>query len=109
MFVGEVRWATTGLGSSWKLSGGRKFSSDVTNSSKNLQVERAVNRRVFASLAETASVSGRLGGRLIHRATAGAATHMATNGMAAGNAACLPNTTASSAAKARTTLENIRL
>ena len=31
MLVGEVRWATTGLGSSWKLSGGRAWSSGPTN------------------------------------------------------------------------------
>ena len=30
MLVGEVRWATTGCGSSWKLSGGRKLSSGST-------------------------------------------------------------------------------
>ena len=28
MFVGEVRWATTGAGSSWKLSGGRSWSEE---------------------------------------------------------------------------------
>ena len=27
MFVGDVRWATVGSGSSWKLSGGRPWSS----------------------------------------------------------------------------------
>ena len=31
MFVGEVRWATTGAGSSWKLSGGRSCSRQVTS------------------------------------------------------------------------------
>ena len=29
MLVGEVRWATTGSGSSWKLSGGSPWSSGV--------------------------------------------------------------------------------
>ncbi len=32
--VGEVRWASTGLGSSWKLSGGSMLSAGVTNVSK---------------------------------------------------------------------------
>ena len=40
MFVGEVRWATTGVGSSWKLSGGRPWSSGPTNVSKNRHVRR---------------------------------------------------------------------
>ena len=45
MFVGEVRWATTGFGSSWKLSGGSAWSSDPTKVSKKRHVRRAVRRR----------------------------------------------------------------
>ena len=48
MLVGEVRWATTGFGSSWKLSGGRKWSSGPTKVSKKRQVRRAVERRICA-------------------------------------------------------------
>ena len=38
MLVGEVRCATTGFGSSWKLSGGSAWSSGATNVSKKRQV-----------------------------------------------------------------------
>jgi hypothetical protein len=41
MLVGDVRWATTGFGASWKLSGGSMWSSGVTNVSKKRQVRRA--------------------------------------------------------------------
>ncbi len=34
MFVGEVRWATVGSGISWKLSGGRAWSSAPMKVSK---------------------------------------------------------------------------
>ncbi len=48
-FVGDVRCATTGWGSSWKLSGGRALSSLPAKASKNLQVlprDRAQELRV---------------------------------------------------------------
>ena len=45
MLVGEVREATSGTGSSWKLSGGSQLSRAVTKVSKNRQVLRAVRRR----------------------------------------------------------------
>ena len=41
MFVGDVREATRRTGCSWKLSGGRWFSSAETNASKKSQVRRA--------------------------------------------------------------------
>src|SRR5687768_1741851 len=44
IFVGEVRCAITGLGSSWKLSGGSQLSSAPTKVSKNLHVRLAINR-----------------------------------------------------------------
>ena len=42
--VGEVRWARTGAGSSWKLSGGSMLSLGVTKVSKKRQVRRAISR-----------------------------------------------------------------
>src|ERR1019366_10821328 len=45
MLVGDVREATTGTGSSWKLSGGSQLSCAVTKVSKKRQVLRAVRRR----------------------------------------------------------------
>ena len=45
MLVGEVRCATTGLGSSWKLSGGSMWSAAVTKVSKYRQVRRATRRK----------------------------------------------------------------
>ena len=50
MLVGDVRWATTGSGSSWKLSGGRAWSSGPTKVSKNRQVRRATQRAGSARL-----------------------------------------------------------
>jgi hypothetical protein len=49
MFVGDVRCATTGLGVSWKLSGGKAWSSGVTNVAKYRHVRRAINRSAPAS------------------------------------------------------------
>ena len=71
MFVGEVRWATTGVGSSWKLSGGSALSSGPTNVSKNSHVRRAVRRSVSTSAAESCSAADSGGGRLTQRATSG--------------------------------------
>ena len=53
MLVGDVRWATTGCGSSWKLSGGRAWSSGPTNRSKNRHVRRAMRRSAMASAADS--------------------------------------------------------
>ena len=41
MLVGEVRIATTGSGSSWKLSGASQWVSAVTNRSKKRQCSSA--------------------------------------------------------------------
>ncbi len=62
MLVGDVRWATTGSGSSWKLSGGSAWSSGPTNVSKNRHVRRAMRRSAPASAAES-WLRGRLGRR----------------------------------------------
>src|SRR2546422_11690979 len=75
MLVGDVRCATTGLGVSWKLSGGNAWSSGPTNVAKNRHVRRATNRRARASAAERGWVGAVLRGTLIQRATAGEAAH----------------------------------
>ena len=104
MFVGEVRWATTGLGSSWKLSGGRKCSSAVTNVSKKRQVRREASRRDRTFAADSSgSVPLCRGGRLIQCATAGAHTHTTTKGRAAKTARGCTNHTAAKAAIANRT------
>ena len=72
MFVGDVRWATTGTGSSWKLSGGRPWSSGPTNVSKNRQVRRAVRRSAAVSSAVSRSAAASGAGRLTRWATKGA-------------------------------------
>ena len=82
MFVGDVRCATTGAGSSWKLSGGRPWSSGATKVSKNRQVRRAIRRTARTSAAGSCSAADSAGGRLIHRATTGASSHRITNGAA---------------------------
>src|SRR6266446_4703389 len=82
MLVGDVRWATVGFGSSWKLSGGRKASSAPTKVSKKRQVRRAVERRAWRSEEERIRVVDGLGGRLTQRATIGESAHARTNGAA---------------------------
>src|SRR5436190_20515701 len=82
MFVGEVRCATTGCGSSWKLSGGRPASAGPTKVSKNLQVRRAVARSVLASWGASRGVDEAPGGRLTHRAARGDSAHSSRNGAA---------------------------
>ena len=86
MFVGDVRRATTGLGSSWKLSGGRAWSSGPTNVAKNRHVRRATSRSARASAADrgTARAAGR--GRLTQRAMAGEPAQSSRNGSAIGQA-----------------------
>src|SRR4029077_18559904 len=58
---------------SWKLSGGKAWSSGVTKVSKKRQVRRAVRRSSRASSADIGAACSGAGGRLIQRATAGAA------------------------------------
>src|SRR4029077_19092418 len=82
MLVGEVRWATTGRGSSWKLSGGSQLSSAVTNVSKKRQLRRAAVRMICRSSAVSFS-GGRVRiGRLIKRATAGERAQRTANAAA---------------------------
>ena len=57
MLVGEVRCATTGFGSSWKLSGGSIRSSGVTKVSKKRQVLRAGVEAVGGRVPLVAGVS----------------------------------------------------
>ena len=52
MLVGEVRWATTGSGSSWKLSGGSAWSSardEGLEEAPGAAGDQAQRRRVVAS------------------------------------------------------------
>ena len=93
MFVGDVRCATTALGVSWKLSGGKSWSSGVTNVAKYRHVRRAINRSVAASASVSGSVVAVARGKLIQRATAGAAAHSRRKGIAAGQACGRPHTT----------------
>ncbi len=88
--VGEVRCATAGTGSSWKLSGGSMLSAGVTKVSKNRQVRRAMSFRLSASAAETGARSAAGSARLVHRASAGEAIHSAANGNASGHAPKAP-------------------
>src|SRR5205807_7444904 len=81
MLVGEVRAATVGVGSSWKLSGGSQFSSAVTKVSKKCQVLRAM-RRSRVNCSTLSSGVGCSMGRLIHHAIQGAVSQRAKNGRA---------------------------
>ena len=82
MFVGEVRWATTGAGSSWKLSGGSAWSAGVTKVSKKRQVRRAMSRSAVVSRSDSCSATDSRGGRLTQRATSGDRSQRPTNGVA---------------------------
>ena len=88
--VGEVRCASAGTGSSWKLSGGSMWSAAVTKVSKNRQVRRAISRRACASASDTDIRPALRGGRLVQRAIAGEAIHRAASGTARGHVPC-PN------------------
>src|SRR6266487_3853113 len=79
MLVGEVRAATAGVGSSWKLSGGSQFSSAVTKVSKKCQVLRAM-RRSRVNCSTLSSGVGCSIGKLIHHAIHGAASQRTKNG-----------------------------
>src|SRR5271170_6881598 len=68
MLVGLVREPMAPAGCSWKLSGGSQFSSDVTNTSKNLQVRRDSFPRKTRCLPDSWTVrvvSGRLDGKVV--------------------------------------------
>ena len=103
MLVGDVRCARTGFGSSWKLSGGRKWSSGPTNASKNRHVRRAVERRRVTSSGARGDVARARGGRLIHRATSGERPQSRTNGAAMAQLPGLAKTTRAAAAAASRT------
>src|SRR6058998_3215522 len=79
MFVGEVREAITGVGYSWKLSGGSQLSSGATNSAKYLQLRRASVRR-NTRCSDVRSGMRRRSGVLIHQAIAGASNQGTRNG-----------------------------
>ncbi len=108
MLVGDVRWATVGFGSSWKLSGGRKASSGPTKVSKKRQVRRAVERRTWRSEGERSCVVDGRGGRLTQRAASGERAQTSANGAAI--AACSGRRSAmrAPAATARVTGARIR-
>ena len=104
MLVGDVRCATTGRGSSWKLSGGSELSSCVTNVSKKRQLFRAVARMRCRSSPLSCSGCPVTAGRLIQRATAGERHQRTANVAAMGrispveNTATVPATSASTRA-----------
>ena len=104
MLVGEVRWATTGRGSSWKLSGGSQLSSAVTNVSKKRQLRRAAVRMICRSSPVSCSGGRVTIGRLIKRATAGERAQRTANAAATArvspelDAAITPATSASTRA-----------
>src|ERR1019366_7471294 len=93
MLVGDVRWAATDSGASWKLSGGSMLSAGVMKASKNRHVLRAIRRKLCAS----ASASGRRpktrGDRLAQSATVGEANQAAANTAAKGHV-CRPQSQA---------------
>ena len=78
--VGDVRWAISGTGSSWKLSGGSMLSPTVTKVSKNRHVRRAVRRSARASATLTGNCPAITGDRLAQRAIPGTAAQSAANG-----------------------------
>src|SRR4051794_25722817 len=99
MLVGDVRWATTGFGSSWKLSGGSQWSVGPTNVSKKLQVWRATRRSSFVSAG--ASGTSAVGGDwLTQYPTSGARNQASRNGAATGRAAGFTSPTISASAMA---------
>src|SRR5665213_702562 len=86
MLVGDVRRATTGAGSSWKLSGGSMFSAGVTNVSKNLQVRLATMRNTVASASGMAVRPRAAGVKLDRSAISGETIHSAAKGSTSANA-----------------------
>ena len=86
MLVGDVRRASTGSGSSWKLSGGRPPSSGFTNVSKKRHVRRATSRAVRICSGERTRLLGTCGGKLMRQANTGDSTQRRTKGAATGHA-----------------------
>src|SRR5688572_32270495 len=86
MLVGDVRCATLGTGSAWKLSGGSQLSSGPTKVSKYAHVRRASPRRKTSWLGFRRG-SRRASGRLNHQVMPGADNHRASTGAAHANAA----------------------
>src|SRR5262249_17582156 len=109
MFVDDVRCATTGAGSSWKLSGGRPLSSGPTTVSKNRQVRRAVARSLRRSDADRGATPSVASGWLTQRATAGDKIQSATNGAAKRQCAGAASATTRAAPAPSTTAPLIRL
>src|SRR5690349_10662617 len=103
MLVGDVRCATTGLGSSWKLSGGSMLSAGVTKVSKKRHVRRAISLKVRASSSDAPNWLAEVGDRLVHNAIAGAAIQSSTKGSATGHDAGAAATTAIPAATPKAT------
>src|SRR5947207_2540507 len=87
MLVGEVRKATTGTGSSWKLSGGSQCSCSVTKVSKKRHVLRAVCRRKANCLGFNWGTTEGPMGWLIRQAIQGQANQRPRIGAAIGNCA----------------------
>ena len=86
MFVGEVRWAMRGSGTSWKLSGGRPLSSGPAKVEKKRQVLRATPSR-YSRSSGLSSISGGATGRLSQKARRGASSQRSRMGAATGSAA----------------------
>ena len=103
MLVGDVRWATTGVGVSWKLSGGSALCSGVTKVVKYRHVRRATSRSARASAAESGAARTVVPGRLTQRATSGDSAQSAPTGNAIGNASARRHTTAATTAAASAT------
>ena len=107
-FVGDVRCATTEVGSSWKLSGGSAWSAGPTNVAKNRHVRRAISRRARASPGDSALARSGRRGKLIQRAARGDAAQSSRNGSAMGQASGRLHATAAAAAAASATPPLIR-
>ena len=109
MLVGDVRWAATDSGASWKLSGGSMLSAGVTKVSKKRHVCLAIRRRAQVS----ASASGRQarirGDRLAQSATAGDTNQAMANAAATGQVACPQSQATAIAAAPMTNVPAIRL
>ena len=90
----------TGVGSSWKLSGGNMWSAGVTKVSKKRHVRRAISRKARASPSRHLQMAARRDGdRLAQRAIAGEAIQSAANGSASGHVPC-PHAEATTSATA---------
>src|SRR5678815_3147886 len=98
MLVGEVRWASTGSGSSWKLSGGRWWLRSSTNVSKKRQVRRPSRREERLWLAESTRDCRGFEGTLTSHATTGDSIQSRANGAATGQAAGLKTANSAPAA-----------